>query len=106
VGFDTLDGLVARHLPGRRVALDDVAFLEEILRADARRRARPGGPGVRGLRRDLPQELSLYFTTPVAWVVLVVVAFFSAQFFTGAIDAWRFLARGRPRRRVPGRSSG
>jgi ABC-2 type transport system ATP-binding protein len=30
VGFDTLDGLVARHLPGRRVALDDVAFLEEI----------------------------------------------------------------------------
>jgi len=29
-GFDTLDGLVARHLPGRRVALDDVAFLEEI----------------------------------------------------------------------------
>jgi ABC-2 type transport system ATP-binding protein len=30
VDFDTLDGLVARHLPGRRVALDDVAFLEEI----------------------------------------------------------------------------
>ena len=30
VGFDTLDGLVARHLPGRRVALEDVAFLEEI----------------------------------------------------------------------------
>jgi ABC-2 type transport system ATP-binding protein len=27
---DTLDGLVARHLPGRRVTLDDIGFLEEI----------------------------------------------------------------------------
>jgi ABC-2 type transport system ATP-binding protein len=30
VDFDTLDGLVARHLPGRRVTLEDIAFLEEI----------------------------------------------------------------------------
>ena len=30
VDFDTLDGLIAKHLPGRRVTLDDFAFLEEI----------------------------------------------------------------------------
>jgi ABC-2 type transport system ATP-binding protein len=30
VGYDTLDGLIARHLPGRDVTLDDIAFLEEI----------------------------------------------------------------------------
>jgi ABC-2 type transport system ATP-binding protein len=30
VDFDTLDGLIAKHLPGRRVTLDDLAFLEEI----------------------------------------------------------------------------
>ena len=47
---------------------------------------------MRGLGAIFRKEMSLYFTTPVAWVVLVVVAFFSAQFFTGAIDAWRFLA--------------
>jgi ABC-2 type transport system ATP-binding protein len=28
--FDTLDGLIARHLPGRRVTLDEISFLEEI----------------------------------------------------------------------------
>jgi ABC-2 type transport system permease protein len=38
------------------------------------------------------KELSVYFTTPVAWVVLVVVAFFSAQVFAGALDAFRLLA--------------
>ena len=37
------------------------------------------------------KELSVYFTTPVAWVVLVVVAFFSAEFFTGALEGFRFL---------------
>jgi ABC-2 type transport system permease protein len=37
------------------------------------------------------KELSVQFTTPVAWVTLMVVAFFSAQFFNGALDAWRFL---------------
>ena len=30
VDFDTLDGLIGKHLPGRRVTLDDIAFLEEI----------------------------------------------------------------------------
>jgi ABC-2 type transport system ATP-binding protein len=30
VDFDTLDGLIARHLPGRKVTVDDIAFLEEI----------------------------------------------------------------------------
>ncbi len=30
VDFDTVDGLVAKHLPGRRVTLEDIAFLEEI----------------------------------------------------------------------------
>jgi ABC-2 type transport system ATP-binding protein len=30
VDFDTLDGLIAKHLPGRSVTLDDIAFLEEI----------------------------------------------------------------------------
>lgn len=30
VDFDTLDGLIAKHLPGRRVTLEDIAFLEEI----------------------------------------------------------------------------
>jgi ABC-2 type transport system ATP-binding protein len=30
VDYDTLDGLIGRHLPGRKVTLDDVAFLEEI----------------------------------------------------------------------------
>jgi len=28
--FDTLDGLIARHLPGRKVTLDEISFLEEI----------------------------------------------------------------------------
>ena len=30
VDHDTLDGLVAKHLPGRRVTLEDIGFLEEI----------------------------------------------------------------------------
>jgi ABC-2 type transport system ATP-binding protein len=30
VDHDTLEGLIAKHLPGRRVTLDDIAFLEEI----------------------------------------------------------------------------
>ncbi len=38
------------------------------------------------------KELSVYFTTPVAYVMLTVVAFFAAQFFSGALDAYRFLA--------------
>jgi ABC-type multidrug transport system ATPase subunit len=30
VDFDTVEGLIAKHLPGRRVTLEDIAFLEEI----------------------------------------------------------------------------
>jgi len=30
VDFDTLDGLIARHLPGRKITLDEISFLEEI----------------------------------------------------------------------------
>ncbi len=30
VDFDTVEGLVAKHLPGRTVGLEDIAFLEEI----------------------------------------------------------------------------
>jgi ABC-2 type transport system permease protein len=38
------------------------------------------------------KELGIAFTTPVAWVTLMVVAFFAAQFFNGALDAYRFLS--------------
>jgi ABC-2 type transport system permease protein len=37
------------------------------------------------------KELVVYFTTPTAWVMLMVVAFFGAQFFNGGLDAYRFL---------------
>lgn len=37
------------------------------------------------------KELEVYVTTPIAYVVLAVVAFFAAQFFNGALDAYRFL---------------
>jgi ABC-2 type transport system ATP-binding protein len=30
VDYDTVEGLVAKHLPGRTVTLEDIAFLEEI----------------------------------------------------------------------------
>jgi ABC-2 type transport system ATP-binding protein len=30
VDFDTLDGLIEKHLPGRQVTLEDITFLEEI----------------------------------------------------------------------------
>ena len=30
VDYDTLEGLIAKHLPGRQVTLEDLAFLEEI----------------------------------------------------------------------------
>jgi ABC-2 type transport system permease protein len=38
------------------------------------------------------KELEVYFTTPIAYVMLAVVAFFAAQFANGALDAFRFLA--------------
>jgi ABC-2 type transport system permease protein len=37
------------------------------------------------------KELSVAFTTPVAWVTFMVVAFFAAQFFNGALDGYRFV---------------
>ncbi len=37
------------------------------------------------------KELSIAFTTPVAWVAFMVVAFFAAQFFNGALDTYRFV---------------
>lgn len=37
------------------------------------------------------KELNVAFTTPIAYVTLMVVAFFSAQFFNGSLDAYRFL---------------
>jgi ABC-2 type transport system permease protein len=47
---------------------------------------------VRPILHIARKELAVLFATPVAWVVLVVVAFFSAQLFTGALDTWRYLA--------------
>jgi len=47
---------------------------------------------VRAILAIARKELSIYFTTPVAWVVLVVVAFFSAQVFAGALEGFRLLA--------------
>lgn len=38
------------------------------------------------------KEIEVYFTTPIAYVMLAVIAFFGAQFFNGALDAYRFLA--------------
>jgi ABC-2 type transport system permease protein len=38
------------------------------------------------------KELTVHFTTPTAWVMLMVVAFFAAQFFNGGLDAYRFLS--------------
>ena len=46
---------------------------------------------MRAILAIVRKELSVYFTTPVAWVVLVVVAFFSAQVFAGALDGFRLL---------------
>ncbi len=38
------------------------------------------------------KELEVYFTTPIAYVALTVIAFFAAQFFTGALEAYRTFA--------------
>src|SRR6266702_2508042 len=35
------------------------------------------------------KELVVYFTTPIAYVAFMVMAFFAAQFFTGSLDAYR-----------------
>lgn len=36
------------------------------------------------------KEMNVYFTTPIAYVMFMVVAFFAAQFFNGALDGYRF----------------
>ena len=52
---------------------------------------------MRGALAIARKELSVYFTTPVAYVTFMVVAFFAAQFFTGSIDAYRtFVSRMSP----------
>jgi len=38
------------------------------------------------------KELQVYFTTPAAYVALMVVAFFAAQIFAGSLEAYRALA--------------
>jgi len=38
------------------------------------------------------KELNVYFTTPVAYVIFTVVAFFTAFFFTGSVEAYRQFA--------------
>src|SRR5512141_228103 len=35
------------------------------------------------------KELNVYFTTPIAYVAFMVMAFFAAQFFTGSVEAYR-----------------
>jgi ABC-2 type transport system permease protein len=35
------------------------------------------------------KELDVYFTTPIAYVAFMVMAFFAAQFFTGSVEAYR-----------------
>jgi ABC-2 type transport system permease protein len=35
------------------------------------------------------KELQVYFTTPIAYVAFMVMAFFAAQFFTGSVEAYR-----------------
>jgi ABC-2 type transport system permease protein len=47
---------------------------------------------VRAVLAIARKELTVAFTTPVAWVMLVVVAFFAALFFNGGLDAFRFLS--------------
>jgi ABC-2 type transport system permease protein len=43
------------------------------------------------------KELAVYFTTPIAYVTFMVMAFFAAQFFTGSVEAYRtFVARVSP----------
>ncbi len=47
---------------------------------------------MRALLAIARKELTVAFATPVAWVLLMVVAFFAAQFFNGGLDAYRFLS--------------
>jgi ABC-2 type transport system permease protein len=38
------------------------------------------------------KELNVYFTTPIAYVAFMVMAFFAAQFFTGSLEIYRTIA--------------
>ena len=43
------------------------------------------------------KELNVYFTTPIAYVAFMVMAFFAAQFFTGSLEVYRqFVSRVSP----------
>jgi ABC-2 type transport system permease protein len=43
------------------------------------------------------KELNVYFTTPIAYVAFMVMAFFAAQFFVGSLDVYRnFVTRMSP----------
>jgi ABC-2 type transport system permease protein len=47
---------------------------------------------MRGAIAIARKELSVYFTTPVAYVAFMVMAFFAAQFFTGSLEWYRQIA--------------
>ena len=52
---------------------------------------------MRGALAIAKKELNVYFTTPIAYVAFMVMAFFAAQFFTGSVDAYRnFVTRMSP----------
>jgi ABC-2 type transport system permease protein len=46
---------------------------------------------VRRIRAIARKELEIAFTTPVAWVVLMLVAFVSSLVFNGYLDAYRYV---------------
>jgi ABC-2 type transport system permease protein len=46
---------------------------------------------VRAVLAIFRKEVTVSFTTPVAWVMFFVVALFGALFFNGSLDAYRFL---------------
>jgi len=52
---------------------------------------------VRSVLAIIRKELYIYFTTPIAYVAFMVMAFFAAQFFTGSVDVYRtFVTRMSP----------
>jgi len=52
---------------------------------------------MRGALAIAKKELNVYFTTPIAYVAFMVMAFFAAQFFTGSVEAYRnFVTRMSP----------
>jgi len=47
---------------------------------------------VRSTLAIVRKELEVYFTTPIAYVVLMLVVFLSSLVFNGALDAYRYLS--------------